>query len=139
MSAEGVGQREGDAGHAHQHVREGQVTDEEVGDVVHLPRAADDVDQKVVAKDADQQHKNVTGDDKRLEGLQQGYVCEGKVVRGRGVLDHRHLVHVASRRLFSTLPTRTLHPSVKTLLSPPAGREHKGFSKVSLSLEYFVT
>lgn len=120
VRVEGVGQREGNAGHAHQHVREGQIADEEVGDVVHLPRAADDVDQKVVAKDAHQQHKNITGDDKRLEGLQQGDICKGIVVRGRGVLDHHHLIHLASRRLFSTLQARALHTLIKTLLPPPA-------------------
>lgn len=127
VRAEGVGQREGDAGHAHQHVREGQVADEEVGDIVHLLRAADDVDQKVVAKDAHQHHKNVTGDDNRLEGLQQGDVCKEIVVGGRGVLDHRHLVHLASRRLCTTLPARALHPLITALLSPPAGRKHKGY------------
>lgn len=125
VGTESVGQREGHAGHAHQHVREGQVADEEVGDVVHLSGAADDIDQKVVAEDAHQHHENVAGYDERFEGLQEGYICERVVVRGRGVLDHRHLVDVGLRVLVFTWQTRSLHPPQSSLKAPPAG--HKDY------------
>lgn len=49
---EGVGESERDASHAHEHVREGQVSDEEVGDVVHLAGSADDIEEQVIPKDA---------------------------------------------------------------------------------------
>lgn len=52
MWVEGVGQCEGDARGAHQHVREGQVSYKKVGDVVHLARATNDVEEQVVAEDA---------------------------------------------------------------------------------------
>lgn len=70
MWVEGVGQCEGDARSAHQHVREGQVSYKEVGDVVHLARATNDIEKQVVAEDAHQSHQGVAGNDERLEGLQ---------------------------------------------------------------------
>jgi len=68
---EGVGQREGHARGAHQHVGERQVPDEEVGDVVHLLGLADDVEEQVVAEDADEDDQGVAGDDEGFEGLDE--------------------------------------------------------------------
>lgn len=83
---EGVGEGERDAGDAHEHVREGQVPDEEVGDVVHLAGPTDDVEEQVVTEDAHHHDQHVRGDDERLEGLQQGHVCKlGAVVAGAAV------------------------------------------------------
>lgn len=73
---EGVGESEGDARHTHEHVREGQVPDEEVGDVVHLAGSADDIEEQVVPDDAHNNHEHVTRDDERLECLQQGHICK---------------------------------------------------------------
>lgn len=87
---EGVGQCEGDARGTHQHVGEGQVSDEEVGDVVHLAGAADDIEEQVVAKDAHQSHQGVAGDDEQLEGLQQLHADKLRAAVGGAVLQ-RHL------------------------------------------------
>lgn len=78
---EGVGESERYAGDTHEHVGEGQVPDEEVGDVVHLAAPTDDVEEQVVAKEAHRHHQHVGGDDERLERLQQGHICKlGAVV-----------------------------------------------------------
>lgn len=90
MRVEAIGQREGDARSAHQHVGEGQVSDEEVGDVVHLARAADDVEEQVVSKDAHQRHQGVAGYDEQLEGLEQLHAHKLGAALGRAVL-HGHL------------------------------------------------
>ncbi|TNN55594.1 hypothetical protein EYF80_034191 [Liparis tanakae] len=87
---EGVGQCEGDTCGTHQHVREGQVSEKKVGDVVHLTGAAYDIEEQVVAEDAHQSHQGVAGDDERLEGLQQLHVHELGAAPGGGVLQ-RHL------------------------------------------------
>lgn len=71
MGVKGIGQSEGDPRGAHQHVGESQVSNEEVGDVVHLAGTADDIQEQVVAKDSHQSHDSVGGDDEQLERLQQ--------------------------------------------------------------------
>lgn len=76
MWVESVGESKGDTSHTHEHVGEGQVSDEEVGDIVHLPGSADDVEEQVIPKDAHYHHKHVTRDDERLERLQQGHICK---------------------------------------------------------------
>lgn len=93
---EGVGESERYAGHAHEHVGEGQVPDEEVGDVVHLAATADDVEEQVVAKDADRHDQHIRGDDKGLERLQQGHICKLGAAVGRAVV-HGNLVNVPVR------------------------------------------
>ena len=87
---EGVRQREGHARGTHQHVGEGQVPDEEVGDVVHLAGAADDVEEQVVAEHAHQGHQGVAGDDERFEGLQQLHAHKLGAALG-GAVVQRHL------------------------------------------------
>lgn len=67
MRVESVGQSEGDARGAHQHVRESQISNEEVDDVVHLARAAYHIEEEVIAKDAYDGHKGVAGYYKQLE------------------------------------------------------------------------
>ena len=91
---EGVGEGKGHAGHAHEHVREGQVPNEEVGDVVHLAGSADDVEEQVVPKHTHRHNQHIEGDDERLERLQQGHICELGAAVG-GVVLHRDLVNVA--------------------------------------------
>lgn len=51
MRVEGVGESKGDAGDTHEHVREGQISNEKVGDVVHLSGSADDIKKQVIPKD----------------------------------------------------------------------------------------
>ena len=92
---EGVGQREGHARGAHQHVGEGQVADEEISCVVHLAGAADDVEEQVVAEDADQDNQGVAGNDERLEGLQQFHPHKLGAACGGAVLE-RQLNHLAA-------------------------------------------
>lgn len=94
MRIEGVGKSERDARHTHEHVREGQVPDEEVGDTVHLSGSAEDVEEQVVPEDAHHHHEHVAGDDERLELLQQGHICKLGAVIG-GVALHSHLVNVS--------------------------------------------
>lgn len=87
MWVEGVGERERDAGHTHEHVGEGQVADEEVGDVVHFAGSTNDIEEQVIPKDAHHHNEHVTGDDERLEGLQQSHVCKlGGAVGGAVVI-----------------------------------------------------
>lgn len=71
LGVEGVGQGEGHTRGTHQHVGESQVPDEEVGDVVHLLRLADDIEEQVVAEDADEDDQGVAGDDEGFEGLDE--------------------------------------------------------------------
>lgn len=105
---EGVGQSERHAGHTHEHVGEGQVSDEEVGDVVHLASSADDVEEQVVPEDAHGHDQRVAGDDERLEGLQQGHVRKLGAVVG-GVAPHRNLVNMFT--CLSAATAITLHGS----------------------------
>lgn len=91
---EGVGESKRDAGHTHEHVGEGQVSDEEVGDVVHLAGSADDVEEQVVPKHAHHHNKRIAGDDERLEGLQQGHICKLGAAVGGDVL-HRNLINTS--------------------------------------------
>lgn len=49
---EGIGESEWDAGHTHEHVREGKVSDKEVSDIVHLAGSADDIEEQVIPKDS---------------------------------------------------------------------------------------
>lgn len=90
MRVEGVGQCEGDARSTHQHVGEGQVPDEKVGDVVHLAGAADDVEEQVVAEYAHEGHQGVAGNDEQLEGLEQLHAHKLRAALGGAVLQ-RHL------------------------------------------------
>lgn len=83
---EGVGQREGDTRSTHQHVREGQVSYKKVGDVVHLARATNDIEEQVVAKDAHQSHQGVAGNDEQLERLQKLYTHKLGAAFGGAVL-----------------------------------------------------
>lgn len=92
---EGVGEGERHAGHTHEHVGEGQVSDEEVGDVVHFAGSTYDVEEQVVPKDAHHHHQHVARDDEGLERLQQGHVCKLGGAVGGAVLHHRHLVNVS--------------------------------------------
>lgn len=96
---EGISESKGDAGHTHEHVREGQVSDEEVGDIVHLAGSADDVEEQVISEDANHHHERVTGDDERLESLQQCHIRELGAVIG-GVALYRDFIS-ASFSLFS--------------------------------------
>lgn len=73
---EGVRQGERDARDTHEHVRKRQVSNEKVGDVVHLPGSADDVQQQVVPKHPHHHHQDVAGNDERLERLQQSHICK---------------------------------------------------------------
>lgn len=91
---EGVGEGKGHAGHAHEHVREGQVSNEEVGDIVHLAGSADDVEEQVVPKDTHRHDQHVKGDDERLERLQQSHICKLGAAVG-GVILHRDLINVS--------------------------------------------
>lgn len=49
---EGIGESKWDAGHTHEHVREGKVSDKEVSDIVHLAGLADDIEEQVIPKDS---------------------------------------------------------------------------------------
>lgn len=94
MRVEGIGQREGHTHSAHQHVGEGQVSDEKVGDVVHLAGAANDVKKQVVSKDTHQSNQGVAGDDEQLEGLQQLHAHKLGASLGGAVLQS-HLKHLS--------------------------------------------
>lgn len=111
---EGVGQREGDTCGTHQHVGEGQVPDEKVGDVVHLAGAADDIKEQIVAKDAHQSHQRVAGNDEQLEGLQQLDTHKLGAALGGAVLQ-RHL-----EDLTAVVPTHLMHNTWRGELSCPA-------------------
>lgn len=116
MRVEGIGQCEGHTCSTHQHVGEGQVSDEKVGDVVHLACAANDVKKQVVSKDAHQSNQGVTGDDEQLEGLQQLNANKLGVALGGAVLQS-HLKHL-SRVVPCDLVRHTLggEPDVPTTL-----------------------
>lgn len=90
MWVECICQREGDTCGAHQHVREGQVSNEKVGDIVHLAGAANDIQEQVVAKDAHQSYQSVAGNDEQLEGLQQLHTHKLWAALG-GAIQQRHL------------------------------------------------
>lgn len=89
-----ISKSEGHTGHTHEHVGEGQVSDEEVGHVVHLARAADDVQEQVIPKDPHHHNEHVAGDDEGLERLQQSHICKLRAAVGGAVL-HGHLVYVS--------------------------------------------
>jgi len=92
MRVEGVGQSERDTCGTHQHVRESQVSNKEVGDIVHLAGATNDIEKQIVSKDAHQSHKSVAWDDEQLERLQQLDAHKLGAALGGDVLQ-RHLEH----------------------------------------------
>ncbi|KAJ7994218.1 hypothetical protein DPEC_G00263620, partial [Dallia pectoralis] len=121
----GVGQGERDTRDTHQQVGEGQVTDEQVGDVVHFARVPDDVKQQIVARHAHQQHQGVAGDDEQFEGRQKLHAHKLGAGFGSGGVVQRHFKHVPAdvplcagyTRPGTSLvcsQTRELHPNRRT-------------------------
>lgn len=133
MGVEGVGQCEGDTRGTHQHVREGQVSNEKVGDVVHLARAANDVEEQVVAEDTHQSHQGIAGNDERLERLQQLYTHKlgaalgGAIMQGH-LKDLTSVAHVPVKHLLLSRPAAQLLAA----LSIPKGLRQPGGVKSSL-------
>ncbi len=66
-----IRQGKGHAGSTHQHVGKRQVTDEEVGHVVHFFGVADDVKQQVVPENSNQDHESIARDDEGFKRLKE--------------------------------------------------------------------
>lgn len=98
LGVEGIRQGKRDTGGTHQHVREGQVADEEVGNIVHFLGFADDIKEEIVAKNSHQHYYGIAGNQKGLERLDQLHPC--KLITGIGGVPKHNFIGAAIEWFF---------------------------------------